>query len=274
MQMLQDKYEALLTYLRGLEGVVLAYSGGVDSTFLLMAVQCSGVAALAVTAVSPSTPTSDLKTALDMINSISVPHETIRTAELLDERYASNPPDRCFYCKSELFNKLQVIAHAHGLPHVIDGSNADDLGDYRPGLRAKAIYGVKSPLAELGLTKDNIRQLSKEMGLKTWDRPSSPCLSSRFPYGQHITETALSMVEQAESAIKALGFDNLRVRIHGDMARIELPPEDIEKAVNWEIRQTITQRLRKIGFLYITLDMEGYTSGSLNRVLTASGHNA
>ncbi|MBF0516555.1 MAG: ATP-dependent sacrificial sulfur transferase LarE [Nitrospirae bacterium] len=272
--MLQDKYEALLTYLRGLEGVVLAYSGGVDSTFLLMAVQCSGVAALAVTAVSPSTPTSDLKTALDMINSISVPHETIRTAELLDERYASNPPDRCFYCKSELFNKLQVIAHAHGLPHVIDGSNADDLGDYRPGLRAKAIYGVKSPLAELGLTKDNIRQLSKEMGLKTWDRPSSPCLSSRFPYGQHITETALSMVEQAESAIKALGFDNLRVRIHGDMARIELPPEDIEKAVNWEIRQTITQRLRKIGFLYITLDMEGYTSGSLNRVLTASGHNA
>ncbi|MEO5361811.1 MAG: ATP-dependent sacrificial sulfur transferase LarE [Nitrospirota bacterium] len=267
MQMLQDKYKALLTYLRGLEGVVLAYSGGVDSTFLLMAVRDSGIAALAVTAVSPSTPSSDLTTALDMVNSISSAHEIIHTDELKDKNYTSNTPDRCFYCKSELFKKLKAIAEAKGLPHVIDGSNADDLGDYRPGLRAKAGYGVKSPLAELGLTKADIRELSRLYGLKTWDKPSSPCLSSRFPYGEQITINALHMVEQAELILKKLGFTTMRVRKHGDMARIELPEMDIEKAVSPEIKETIIRRLREIGFLYVTLDMEGYQSGSLNRVL-------
>lgn len=271
MQILQDKYEALLTYLRGLEGVVLAYSGGVDSTFLLRAVKDSGVAAIAVTAVSPSTPSSDLKSALELAASISVAHEVIHTDELKDENYSNNTPDRCFYCKNELFKKLKDIAAAKGLPHVIDGSNIDDLGDYRPGLRAKASHGVKSPLAEVGLTKAEIRQLSRLKGLKTWDRPSSPCLSSRLPYGEQITESALRMVEQAEVVLKELGFGNLRVRKHGETARIELTGEDIAKAVRAEVKEAIIQRFRKIGFLYITLDMEGYRSGSLNRGLKAAG---
>ncbi|MBF0456979.1 MAG: ATP-dependent sacrificial sulfur transferase LarE [Nitrospirae bacterium] len=266
-----DKYEALLTYLRGLEGVVLAYSGGADSTFLLMAVRDSGVSALAVTAVSPSMSSSDLNAALDMVSAISVAHEIIHTDELNDENYSSNTPDRCFYCKSELFKKLKDIATAKGLPHVIDGSNIDDLGDYRPGLRAKASYGVISPLAEVGLTKAEIRQLSRCKGLKTWDRPSSPCLSSRLPYGEQITVSALRMVEQAEVVLKDLGFVNLRVRKHGDMARIELMDEDIAKAVRAEIKEVIIQRFREIGFLYVTLDMEGYRSGSLNRGLKAAG---
>ncbi|MBF0567937.1 MAG: ATP-dependent sacrificial sulfur transferase LarE [Nitrospirae bacterium] len=270
MQTLDGKYEALLTYLRGLEGVVVAYSGGVDSTFLLMAVRDCGVAALAVTGVSPSTPSSDLDTALDMTKSISVAHEVIRTGELEDERYADNPPDRCFYCKSELFKKLKAIAEAKSLPHVIDGSNVDDLGDYRPGLRAKALYGVKSPLAEVGLTKGEIRELSRQKGLKTWDRASSPCLSSRIPYGEQITVSALQMVEQAETALKELGFGAMRVRRHGDMARIEFLDADIEKAVRPEIKEAIVRRLRDIGFLYITLDMEGYRAGSLNRVLLSA----
>ncbi|MBF0487769.1 MAG: ATP-dependent sacrificial sulfur transferase LarE [Nitrospirae bacterium] len=270
MQTLDGKYEALLSYLRGLEGVVVAYSGGVDSTFLLMAVRDCGVAVLAVTGVSPSTPSSDLDTALDMAKSISVAHEVIRTGELEDERYSDNPPDRCFYCKSELFKKLKAIAEAKSLPHVIDGSNVDDLGDYRPGLRAKALYGVKSPLAEVGLTKDEIRELSRQKGLKTWDRASSPCLSSRIPYGEQITVSALQMVEQAETALKELGFMAMRVRKHGEMARIEFLDADIEKAVRPEIKEAIIRRLREIGFLYVTLDMEGYRVGSLNRALLSA----
>ncbi|MBF0319525.1 MAG: ATP-dependent sacrificial sulfur transferase LarE [Nitrospirae bacterium] len=270
MQVLQGKYEALLSYLRDLEGVVLAYSGGVDSTFLLMAASDSGVPVLAVTGASPSMPASDMAAALEMVNSIGVRHEVIQTDELKDENYYSNPPDRCFYCKSELFKKLRLIAESNGLPHVIDGSNLGDLDDYRPGLKAKAQHGVKSPLAEVGLTKGDIRELSRLKGLKTWDRPSSPCLSSRFPYGEHITAESLSMVEQAESALKGLGlFGELRVRKHGDMARIELPDKDIQKAAEPEVREAITQRLREIGFLYVTLDMEGFRSGSLNRALNA-----
>ncbi|MCG6551158.1 MAG: ATP-dependent sacrificial sulfur transferase LarE [Candidatus Magnetominusculus sp. LBB02] len=272
--MLQEKYEALLADLRGLGGVVLAYSGGVDSSLLLMAVKDSGVEALAVTGVSPSTPRSDLSTAVDIAGSIAVTHEIIHTDELEDERYFNNSPDRCFYCKSELFNKLKAIADARNLPHVIDGSNADDLKDYRPGLRAKTMHGVKSPLAEAGLTKAEIRELSRQKGLRTWDRPSSPCLSSRMPYGELITAHALHMVEQAETALCELGFVAMRVRKHGDMARIELPEGDIEKAVKPEIKQLIVEKLKCIGFLYVAIDMEGYRSGSLNRVLNAVRQDA
>jgi len=266
--MIHKKYDRLITYLRSLKSGVLAYSGGLDSTFLLYAMKESGIDTLAVIGKSITMPYRDLTTALQMIALIGVSHKIIETSELSDERFASNPPDRCFYCKNELFGRLRQIAIEEGVANVFDGSTMDDLHDYRPGLKAKEKHNIISPLIIAELNKAEIRELSKAKGLKTWNKPSSPCLSSRLPYGQRITKEALSMIESSEEALREMGFiSNLRVRHHGQIARIELDINDIKRAMEDSVRYKIVKRLRDIGFEYVTLDIEGYVSGKLNRVL-------
>ena len=265
---IDDKYVFLLNRLKSLGSAVLAYSGGVDSTFLLCALKNSGIEKiLAVTASSPSVPADDLKTASAMAAEMNVEHLVVESAEMSDENYLKNPTDRCFYCKSGLFKKLSEIANEKGFSHLLDGSTADDAGDYRPGLKAREKHGVLSPLMEAGLGKAEIRALSRLKNLATWDRPASPCLSSRLPYGERITPEALSMIEQAECALKALGFRELRVRKSGDTARIEVPADEISRFMDNGVRVGIVDKLRAIGFLYVTLDLEGFKSGKLNRVI-------
>jgi len=263
----EKKYSSLISYLKSLKSVVLAYSGGVDSTFLLMALSDAAIPALAVTAKSPSMPIDDFNRCVSMTEKFKIPGKIIETDEMTDERYVSNTPQRCFYCKSELFRKLTALADAEGFDCVIDGSNSDDLSDYRPGFKAKESFGIKSPLIEVGLSKADIRALSQHYGLSTWDLPASPCLASRLPYGERVTEDALRMVSEAEHVLKALGFGQLRVRKHGDMARIELHEGDIEKCTSAAMRGKIVQELKDVGFLYVSCDLEGYVSGKLNRVL-------
>jgi uncharacterized protein len=262
---IKEKYNKLLGILKDMNSVLLAFSGGVDSTFLLKALQDSGVKMIAVTAVSDTMPRSDLKCAEDMAALIGVPFRAIITSELDNPDFAKNPKDRCFYCKDELFGKLFSIAATEGYLVVVDGSNADDLSDWRPGRKAAIKHGVKSPLIEAGFTKQEIRQYSKILELPTWSRPASPCLSSRFPYGMLITKGGLKRVEDAESFLKSLGFMELRVRSHpGDLARIEVPSSEIDKLMDTETREKIKLQLRKLGFKYITVDIEGFRSGNLN----------
>ncbi len=262
-----EKYALLTEYLKSLESTVLAYSGGVDSTFLLSVLSDSPVRSLAVVARSPSMPQEDLQTVLYMVEKFHVPHRIIHTEELEDENFVNNPPDRCFYCKRELFQKLRDISVNEGYKHIIDGSTSDDLSDYRPGLRAKELYHVKSPLMEVGLGKEEIRRLSKEQGIETWDKYSSPCLSSRLPYGEKISLESLKMVGESERILREMGFGELRVRKQGDTARIELSQQDIEKFLDKPVRDTIVSSFKRIGFLYVTLDLEGYQMGKLNRIL-------
>ncbi|MBF0520114.1 MAG: ATP-dependent sacrificial sulfur transferase LarE [Nitrospirae bacterium] len=267
---IDKKYSTLVSYLKSLKTVVLAYSGGVDSTFLLKALSDAQIPALAVTAKSPSMPVDDYNRCVSMTLQFKVPSRTIETDEMKDERYVANTHERCFYCKSELFTKLRAVAEAEGYEYVIDGSNTDDLSDYRPGFKAKERFRVKSPLIEIGITKAEIRALSQRFGLSTWDIPSSPCLASRLPYGERVTEEALRMISEAEHVLKALGFGELRVRKHGDMARIELHEGDIERCTRTDIREKIVQELKSIGFLYVSCDLEGYVSGKLNRALKST----
>jgi pyridinium-3,5-biscarboxylic acid mononucleotide sulfurtransferase len=246
---------------------VLAYSGGVDSYFLLKAMKLSGMRFLAVTANSGTMPEKDFQDAVSFAKETGVDHLVIHTDELSNESFVSNPHDRCFYCKEELFRKLRRIAAERGYSHVFDGTNTDDLHDYRPGLKAAALYGVRSPLAESGFSKEDIRGMSRELGLSAWDRPSSPCLSSRFPYGRRITLSGLKQVEKAEEFLRGLGLQELRVRNHGEIARIEVAEKDMQVLLETESRIKITEALRALGFSFVTLDLEGYISGSLNRVL-------
>ncbi len=262
-----NKYNLLLDYLKSLKSVVLAYSGGVDSTFLLKATKDSQIDSLAVIGKSPTMPSEDLKTALEIVNVLETKYELIDTDELRDQNFTGNLPDRCFYCKDGLFKKIKEIALNHGYSNIIDGSNADDTDDYRPGLKARELYNVLSPLMETGFHKDEIRFLSKEFGLFTWDKPSSPCLSSRFPYGERITIDGLKMVEEAENVLKRMDFKVVRVRKHGNTARIELKEEDIIKLLDQKLRKKVLSSLRDIGFLYVTLDLEGYQSGKMNRTI-------
>lgn len=261
------KYSDLLSLLQNSNSAVLAFSGGVDSSFLLKAMKDSGIRFLAVTGSSGTIPQKNILSAVSFAKELEVEHIVIETGELMIEEYTKNPPERCFYCKNELFGKLKIIAEENNYEEIFDGTNADDLTDHRPGRKAAALHGVKSPLSECGFTKDEIRKASKELGLDTWDKPSSPCLASRFPYGQRITEPALRQIEKAEELIRDLGIKEVRVRYHEDTARIEAAEEDMQILMNQENRLMIIESLKALGFKFVSLDMEGYRSGSLNRVL-------
>lgn len=261
----EDKFEKLKEDLKKMEKVIVAFSGGVDSTFLLKAASVAGLHdVLAVTGVSESLPDDELTFAREMTAMLNVHHREIITDELNNEKYADNPPDRCYYCKKDLFGKLKNLAEKEHYSYVLDGSNADDEHDWRPGMRAAMEEGVHSPLRDAGLTKDDIRNLSRTLGLPTWDKPSAPCLSSRFPYGQKITAEALEKVHQAEQYIRRFGIRELRVRSHADVARIEINPVEFPAIMNDEVRRDIVGHLKSLGFRYVTLDLQGFRSGSGN----------
>jgi len=262
------KFTDLLAALSSAESAVLAYSGGVDSSFLLRAMKLSGIRFLAVTAFSETMPERDFDHAVAFAKEAGAEHLVLRTEELMNESFVSNPPDRCFYCKEELFRKLREVAAAGNYKHLFDGTNADDLRDYRPGSKAAALYCVRSPLAECGFSKEEIRNMSRELGLSTWDKPSSPCLSSRFPYGRRITLSGLRQIEKAEQFLREFGLQGFRVRNHGDIARIEVQEKDLHIFLNPQNRKKITEALKALGFSFVALDLEGYISGSMNRTLS------
>jgi uncharacterized protein len=247
---------------------VIAYSGGVDSTFVAaVARDVLGERALAVTGVSPSVPPSEVEEAKALARGIGIAHELIDTREMDNPEYVANGPARCFHCKDELYGRLTQIAGARGFACVIDGCNLDDTGDFRPGRRAAAGHGVRSPLVEAGLTKDDIRALSQERGLPTWDKPAMACLSSRIPYGSPVTVEALDQIEEAEMFLRSLGLRQLRVRHHGSIARIELDESGMAVLMRGGRRQAVVAKFKELGFSYVALDLAGFRSGSMNEVL-------
>lgn len=262
----QEKLKNLKGYLEGLGSVAVAFSGGVDSTFLLkVAHDTLGEKCIAVTARSCSFPERELKAAKAFCAKEGIRHIIVDSEELEIEGFCQNPKNRCYLCKRELFEKIGEIAKKEKLVAVAEGSNMDDNGDYRPGLQAVAELGVKSPLRHCGLWKAEIRTLSRDMGLSTWEKQSFACLSSRFVYGETISREKLAMVDQAEQLLLDMGFHQLRVRIHDKMARIEVMPEEFEKIL--ENREKIVKSLKSYGFIYVTMDLQGYRTGSMNETL-------
>ena len=269
--MLTEKLEQLKVLFGEMEQALIAYSGGIDSTLVAkIAYDVLGDRALAVTAVSPSLLPEELEDAKIQAATMGIPHKIVQTHEIDNPNYTSNPVNRCYFCKSELHDTLKPLALQLGYPYVVDGVNADDLHDYRPGIQAAQERGARSPLAEIGVTKAQVRQLSQQLGLPWWDKPAQPCLSSRFPYGEEITVAKLQRVGRAEIYLRKLGWQNLRVRSEGDTARIELLPANIKDFVLTTDLQTVVSAFQELGFIYVTLDLEGYRSGKLNQVLNYS----
>jgi uncharacterized protein len=266
---LEAKQDALFANLKSLGRVIVAYSGGADSAYLAWAAhRVLGDDAVAVTADSASIPASHKRDAEAFAREHGFRHEYIETLEFENPEYVRNDRNRCFHCKDELFTRLEAYAAEHGYAHIVYGVNQDDLGDYRPGQRAAALHGVKAPLVEAGLMKPEIRELSRRAGLSTWDRPAAACLSSRVPYGTPVTVETIHTVEAGEEAIRALGFRQFRVRFHGELARIEIAKDELPKALTPEMAQQFAAIFKALGFLYVTLDLEGYRQGSLNASLS------
>ena len=264
-----EKYKNLQSILADMGSVALGYSGGVDSTLLLkVAVDVLGQSAVAMIGRSETYPTREFEEAVALAESLGARCVVVTTEETDDLKFRENPPDRCYYCKTELFGKLDGLAKRESIAWIADGTIVDDVGDFRPGMRAKAEGGVRSPLLEAGFGKADVRELSKHLGLRTWDKPSFACLSSRFPYGVGITKENLTKIDNAETLLRDLGFRHFRVRFHDEhTARIEVGPAEIQHLVDEGVRERIIRHLKDLGFTYVTLDLQGYRTGSMNEVL-------
>lgn len=266
----EKEFRCLVADLESMGRLVVAYSGGVDSTFLLRVARgVLGERATGVLAFSESLDQNEFAAAKRVAEDAGIPVEVIETREYDNPAYRRNDANRCYHCKSELFARVKKYAEERGIPHVVDGSNADDVGDYRPGLRARDEHAVRSPLLEAGLRKEAIRRYSRALGLPTWDKPAAPCLSSRIPYGTEVSYEKLRQVESAEASLRRLGFRVVRVRHHGQAARIEVPIEDLPRLVGVELRDAVTSAVREAGFTFVAVDLEGFRSGSLNSLLEA-----